>query len=88
MLDKVLVLIAMAGLAAFCGTVVYFVAVPDLTVTIVLILFVAFHDFWISVFRAQPAAGGPHLETDIEELPSAVSGHPLAGPKDDYTPHQ
>jgi len=88
MLDKVLVLIAMLGLAAFCGVVVYSVAVPDLTVTILLILFIAFHDFWISVFRPQPAGQEPQLESGIEELPSAVSGHPLAGPKDDYTPRQ
>jgi hypothetical protein len=57
MLDRILVLIAMLGLATFCGIVVYRVAIPDLTVTIILILFIAFHDFWVSVLR--PRAGKP-----------------------------
>jgi hypothetical protein len=86
MLDKVLVLIAILGLTAFCGIVVYSVAVPDLTVTIVLILFIAYHDFWISVFRPKAGAEEPVMQAGLEARPTAVSGKPLAGPKDDYTP--
>jgi len=85
MLDKVLVFIALVGFVVFCGIVVVFVKIPDLTVTIGLIVFIAIYDFWVSVFR--PPARKPRMETDLETLPTAVSGRPLAGPKDDYTPH-
>jgi len=84
MLDRVLVLIAMLCLALFCGIVVYRVAIPDLTVTIGVILFIAFHDFWVSVLK--PGAAQPGTRTDVETRPHPVSGEPLAGPKDDYTP--
>jgi len=84
MLDKIIVFLAMTALIAFCGIVVVYVKVPDLTVIIVLILFIAAHDFWVSVFR--PPAVEPRMETGLEERPTAVSGKPLAGPKDDYTP--
>jgi hypothetical protein len=86
MLDKVIVFIVMLALAAFCWIIVYSVAVPDLTVTIVLILFIAFYDFWCSVFRPQAGAEAPRMQSGLEERPTAVSGKPLAGPKDDYTP--
>jgi hypothetical protein len=86
MLDKVLVSIAMLALAAFCGIVIVFVATPDLTVTIVLILFIAFQDFWVSVFRPKPGADAPHMEAGLEAVPTSVDGRPLAGPKDDYMP--
>jgi hypothetical protein len=49
-----------------------------------LILFIAIYDFWVSVFR--PRATEPRMEPGLEERPTAVSGKPLAGPKDDYTP--
>jgi hypothetical protein len=84
MLDKIFVFIALVGFVVFCGIVVVFVKVPDLTVTVGLILFIAIYDFWVSVFR--PRATEPRLETGLEERPTAVSGKPLAGPKDDYTP--
>jgi len=38
MADKILVIISMLGMIAFCGTVVYFVAEPDLLVVTVLVL--------------------------------------------------
>jgi len=78
-LDKLFVAIALAGLFAFCGVVVWSVAIPDLTITIVLVLFLACNDFWISVFRPR---GGDHpakMESGLEQLPTGDSGHPLPG---------
>jgi len=86
MMDRIIVLIALAALAGFTGIVVGFVKEPDLTVTIVMMVAFAFHDFWISVLR--PGATQLGTRTDIEARPHPISGEPLAGPKDDYTPHQ
>lgn len=73
MLDKILVFLSMVGLVAFCGVVVTFVAEPDLAITVALILFIASHDFWISVFRKQDEE--PALEdTTLESRPHGVSG--------------
>ena len=83
-LDKIIVFVALVALVAFCGIVVVYVKIPDLTVTISLILFIVAYDFWVSVFR--PPATEPKMESGLEERPTAVSGKPLAGPKDDYTP--
>ena len=83
-MDRILVLITLAALLGFTGIIVTYVREPDLTVTIVMIMAFAFHDFWISVLR--PGAKQPGTRTDIEERPQPVSGKPLAGPKDDYTP--
>lgn len=84
MMDRIIVVIALIALAAFTGIIVGYVREPDLTVTIVMMVAFAFHDFWISVLR--PGAQAAGTRTDIEERPTAVSGKPLAGPKDDYTP--
>jgi len=76
MLDKILVTISMIALFAFCGVVISFVAEPDLIITVMLILALATHDFWISVFRkAQPST----LDTSgtLESLPTGVSGKPV-----------
>ena len=56
--DKVLVLIAMLGLIAFCGAIVYFVFEPDLVVVLVLCLAMAFWDFWVSVIRPHDGKSG------------------------------
>lgn len=75
MLDKILVLISMIGLFAFCGVVVAFVAEPDLVVVTLLMLALASHDFWITVFKNN---GGPKLDTSgsLEASPTGVSGKP------------
>lgn len=49
--DKILVLVAFAGLIVFNGVVLWFVRVPDLIIVVSLVLFLAFYDFWVSVFR-------------------------------------
>lgn len=76
MLDKILVFISLIALIVFCGVVVTFVAEPDLIITVSLILALASHDFWISVFKkAQPS----RLDTSgtLESLPTGVSGKPI-----------
>ena len=84
MLDRIIVSIALLALVGFTGIIVTYVREPDLTVVVVLMIAFAFHDFWISVLR--PGAAQAGTRSDIEERPSAVSGAPLAGPRDDYTP--
>lgn len=76
MIDKILIVISLLALVAFCGVVVTFVAEPDLAITVLLILFIASHDFWISVFRKQD--GDPELEeTPLESRPHGVAGRAL-----------
>ncbi|MDH3581448.1 MAG: hypothetical protein OEM91_12600 [Hyphomicrobiales bacterium] len=81
MLDKILVLIALIGLYAFCGVVVGFVAEPDLIVVTVLMLALATHDFWITVFKNNKET---ELETggSLEARPTGVSGKPLETAKE------
>lgn len=86
MLDRIIVVIVLLAFAGFAGIMVGFVREPDLTVTIVLMVAFAFHDFWISVLR--PGATQPGTRTDIEERPSPISGKPLAGPDQGYTPRR
>ena len=57
MIDKILVIVSMLAVIAFCGTVVYFVAEPDLMVVTVLVLLMAGHDFWSDVFRKKKRNG-------------------------------
>ena len=85
MLDRIIVVIALLALTGFTGIIVGFVREPDLTIAITLMVLFAFHDFWISVLR--PGAAPPGTRDDIEERPNPVSGKPLAGPKEGYTPH-
>lgn len=76
MLDKILVFISMIALIAFCGVVVGYVREPDLFVVVVLVLALASHDFWISVFsKEQPTT----LESgaELKDRYTAVSGKPL-----------
>lgn len=76
MADKILVAIALIGLYAFCGVVLGFVAEPDLVIITVMMLALASHDFWISVFKkAQPTSLEPGGELD--ERYTGVSGKPL-----------
>jgi hypothetical protein len=84
MLDRIIIVAALLAFTAFAGIVVSYVREPDLTVVIVMMVAFALHDFWISALR--PGARQPGSRTDIEERPSPVSGKPLAGPKEDYTP--
>mgnify|MGYP000058939836 CR=1 FL=1 len=85
MLDRIIILIMMLAFVCFVGLVVVYVREPDLTIVIVMMVAFAMHDFWISALK--PGAKLPGMTaTGIEERPSAVSGKPLAGPKDDYTP--
>ncbi len=76
MLDKVLVLVAMVALVAFLGVVIGFVAEPDLIVVTTLIIALAMHDFWISVFK-KGADTSKTEEMPLEALPTGVSGKPL-----------
>lgn len=84
MLDRIIVVIALLALTGFTGIIVVFVHEPDLTVVVVLMVAFAYNDFWISVLR--PGATSSGTRTDIEERPSPISGKPLAGPGEGYTP--
>ena len=84
MLDRLIVVIGLLAFAGFTGLIVVYVREPDLTVTISLMVAFAFQDFWISVLRPGATPGG--IRTDIEERPSPISGKPLAGPDEDYSP--
>ncbi|GAB4228328.1 MAG: hypothetical protein Kow0032_08570 [Methyloligellaceae bacterium] len=79
MLDKILVLISLAALTAFCGVIVAYVGEPDLVITVGLILALAMHDFWISVFSkngvTELAPAGA-----LESQPTGVSGKPIDEP--------
>lgn len=80
MLDKFLVLISLVALIAFLGVVIGFVAEPDLIIVTCLIIALATHDFWISVFK--PGADTSKVENlPLEALPTGVSGKPLPGEK-------
>jgi len=85
MLDRIIISIALLALAGFTGIIVGYVREPDLTVVVVLMVAFAFHDFWISKLR--PGAPQDGVRADIEARPSPISGKPLAGPDEDYTPH-
>ncbi|GBE44260.1 MAG TPA: hypothetical protein ENH05_00985 [Rhizobiales bacterium] len=80
MLDKILVFISMAALIAFLGVVVGFVREPDLIIVTTLIVALAAHDFWITVFKRR---NGPELRTGapLESLPTGVSGKPASRKK-------
>lgn len=75
-MDKILVGVSMVGLVVFLSVVLGFVAEPDLIVVTSLIVALALHDFWISVFSSKAAA--PKTENlPLESLPTGVSGKPL-----------
>lgn len=77
-IDRILVLIALIALIAFLGVVIGFVAEPDLIIITGLMVALASHDFWISVFKPRnnqkQAADIP-----LEALPTGVSGKPASG---------
>ena len=84
MLDRIIIAVMLLAFVCFAGIIVVYVREPDLTVVVAMMVAFALHDFWISALR--PGATVPGVRDDIEERPSPVSGKPLAGPKDDYTP--
>lgn len=76
MVDKLLVLLSMIALAVFCGVMLVWVAEPDLIVVTAFVLALAFHDFWISVFRKEKPSA-PDTGAELEERYTAVSGKPI-----------
>jgi len=80
MLDKFLVAISLVSLIAFLGVVLGFVAEPDLIVVTSLIVALAMHDFWISVFSPKAAAKKTE-NMPLEALPTGVSGKPATRKK-------
>ena len=46
MLDKVLAIFSLALLIAFTGVIVWYIARPNLTVIVVLVVALAVYDFW------------------------------------------
>lgn len=76
MLDKILVAISLAALIVFIGVVVGFVAEPELVVVTALMLALALHDFWISVFSPRKTSEPPPPAIPLEALPTGVSGKP------------
>ena len=80
MLDKILVFISMLALIAFLGVVVGFVREPDLIVVTLLMVALASHDFWISVFNPKNGPK-PASVIPLESLPTGVSGKPVSRKK-------
>jgi len=80
MLDKILVFISLVALTAFLGVVVGFVAEPDLVIVTALMIALASHDFWISVFKSKNGPT-PQAVIPLESLPTGVSGKPAARKK-------
>ena len=79
-LDKILVFISLVALIIFLGVVITFVAEPDLIIVTTLIIALASHDFWISVFKKNGAK--PAMSTiPLEALPTGVSGKPVSRKK-------
>lgn len=84
MQDKLLVAVAMIALLLFCDLVIVYVAEPDLIIITTLVLGMAVHDFWISVFRKpQPTAASV---TSLEDRPVGASGKTLGSPAHDFEP--
>jgi hypothetical protein len=81
MLDKILVLFSMIALIVFLGVVIGFVAEPDLVIVTTLMVALAGHDFWISVFKRQNGAKPATSDVPLEALPTGVSGKPATRKK-------
>jgi len=81
MLDKILVLLSMISLIAFLGVVIGFVAEPDLVIVTTLMVALAGHDFWISVFKRENGARPATSDIPLETLPTGVSGKPATRKK-------
>jgi len=71
----------MASLIVFLGVVIGFVAEPDLVIVTTLMVALAGHDFWISVFKRQNGAKPAISDTPLEALPTGVSGKPATRKK-------
>ena len=80
MLDKVLVFFSLIALIAFLGVVIGFVAEPDLVIVTSLMIALATHDFWISVFKRKNGATTTSA-VPLESLPTGVSGKPATRKK-------
>ncbi len=76
MLDRFLVIISMLALIAFLGVVIGFVREPDLIIVTTLMVALAGHDFWISVFKRKNGAEPEMSDIPLESLPTGVSGKP------------
>ncbi len=81
MLSIILVFIAMVALIAFLGVVIGFVAEPDLVIVTTLMVALASHDFWISVFKRDNGAKPSMSDVPLESLPTGVSGKPASAKK-------
>ncbi len=81
MLSNILVFIAMVALIAFLGVVIGFVAEPDLVIVTTLMVALASHDFWISVFKRDNGAKPAMSDIPLESLPTGVSSKPASGKK-------
>ncbi len=81
MLDKILVFFSLVALIAFLGVVLGFVAEPDLIIVTTLIIALATHDFWISVFSRKDGAASKSSPIPLESLPTGVSGKPATRKK-------
>ena len=81
MLDKILVLFSMIALIVFLGVVIGFVAEPDLVIVTTLMVALAGHDFWISVFKRENGARPATSDIPLEALPTGVSGKPATRKK-------
>lgn len=53
MLDRVLGIFSLALLFGFMGVVVWFIAVPDLTIIVLFVLAMAAYDFWRALSKPQ-----------------------------------
>ena len=81
MLDKILVFISLALLIVFLGVVIGFVAEPDLVIVTSLMVALASHDFWISVFKPKNGAKLATADVPLEALPTGFSGKPASKKK-------
>ena len=81
MIDKILVFIALAALITFLGVVIGFVAEPDLVIVTSLMVALASHDFYISVFKRKDGVKPAMSDIPLESLPTGVSGKPVARKK-------
>lgn len=81
MIDKILVFIALAALITFLGVVIGFVAEPDLVIVTSLMVALASHDFYISVFKKKNRVKPAMSSIPLESLPTGVSGKPVARKK-------
>ena len=56
MTDKVLAVFSLVILICFCGILIWFVPSPDLAIISLIVLAMAFYDFYITSFRKKTGA--------------------------------